>query len=108
MASQSVQNKELCCFRITFPSGLEIIMKPQFQKQEQRRQFELVVESSHLLCRSSGPSSAGGRRAPVSRVEGEGALPPLGDEEVAVLKVAKAEGAVVAFGDATGCVREDN
>ena len=80
----------------------------QFQKQEQRRQFELVVESSHLLCRSSGPSSAGGRRAPVSRVEGEGALPPLGEEEVAVLKAAKVEGAVVAFGDATGCTREKN
>ena len=44
----------------------------------------------------------------MSRVEGEGALPPLGDEEVAVLKVGKVEGAVVAFGDATGCVREDN
>jgi len=69
---------------------------------------EEADEARDLLCRSSGPSSAGGRRAPVSRVEGEGALPPLGDEEVAVLKVAKAEGAVVAFGDATGCVREDN
>ena len=34
MASHSVQNKELCCFRITFPSGLEIIMKPKFQKQD--------------------------------------------------------------------------
>ena len=44
----------------------------------------------------------------MSRVEGEGALPPLGDEEVAVLKAAKVEGAAVAFGDATGCVREDN
>ena len=72
--------------------------------------FELAVESSHLLCRSSGPSSAGGRRAPVSRVEGEGALPPLGDEDVAELKgpAAKVEGADVAFGDATGCTREKN
>ena len=71
-------------------------------------QFERVVESIHLLCRSSGPSSAGGRRAPVSRVEGEGALPPLGDGDGAVLKAAKVEGAVVAFGDATGCTREKN
>ena len=44
----------------------------------------------------------------MSRVGGEGALPPLGDEEVAVLKAAKVEGAAVAFGDATGCTRENN
>ena len=37
MASQSVQKKELSCFRITFPSGLEIIMKPKFQKQDKIR-----------------------------------------------------------------------
>ena len=46
----------------------------------------------------------------MSRVEGEGALPPLGDEDVAELKgpAAKLEGAAVAFGDATGCTREKN
>ena len=44
----------------------------------------------------------------MSRVEGEGALPPPGDGDVAVLKAAKVEGAVVAFGDATGCMQENN
>ena len=44
----------------------------------------------------------------MSRVEGEGALPPLADDDVAELKAAKFEGAAVAFGDATGCKREKN
>ena len=59
----------------------------------------------HLLCRNSGPSSPGGKSAPVSEVDGEDALPPLGDDDkVADGPAAGNVGAAVGLGvDATGC-----
>lgn len=41
-------------------------------------------EARDLLCRNSGPSSPGGKSAPVSEVDGEDALPPLGEDDAAV------------------------
>ena len=60
---------------------------------------------NHLLWRNSGPSSPGGKSAPVSEVDGEDALPPLGDDDkVADGPAAGNVGAAVGLGvDATGC-----
>ena len=67
--------------------------------------------SHHLLCRNSGPSSPGGRSAPVSEVDdGEEALIPLGDEDDAEATgpptAGEVDDAIVVVGlevEATGC-----
>ena len=60
-----------------------------------------MQEMYHLLCRNSGPSSPGGKSAPVSEVDGEDALPPLGDDDN--VAAGPATGKLDAAVDATGC-----
>ena len=59
----------------------------------------------NLLCRNSGPSSPGGKSAPVSEVDGEDALPPLGEDDAAVEDdpAGIADVVVEVEMDATGC-----
>ena len=75
-------------------------MNPKFCQKLVKMQ-----DVSHLLCRNSGPSSPGGKSAPVSEVDGEDALPPLGDDDkVAAGPATGRVDAVAGLGvDATGC-----